>query len=794
MYNIRQGDKMSLLKNNKNRSIYTQIVLFYTVSLSILILILSISLYISYAKSSYDNYRKNDEKVLSQITYSATYMNDLAKDFCLTAYTDTEVINLLYSDKLDYFVMGNSLKGLRNQVSSHPYIHSVTVYNSKLNNYMSTVSSFSNSHNLYDKSLIDIIENIDSNSLKLKPIPRKIPLYNSSTNSFSYVYTYLIFNNIKDSSDANSVMAVNMNVEWLSETIDSLDLNTVNNNNIFVINEDGIVINHNSSDMFLQDISSYSYINNILTSNKKTDSLITDIDNQRSILTYTTLDLTGWKFISITPYGSIVSTTRNILILTIFICLIIISIGILISVILSKKIYSPINTLVANLKEKMNYNNVSIKDTSEMNFLSNTFSTIITKMDYLDQIERNSFQSAKNNYLLSLLWDGSSALTSSRRYRHIALNIDFEESLFLFMFKIDNYHEFLSNNSQNDRLLLKFAIDNIASEILSQTYKNELINMNNDKMVVLIQLKNNKVKDEVLYKELTPIINKIQEYLSDNFDLSLTTSLGYAIDNIDELYKVYDQVETLSMYRIIYGHKSILTPTIFNNINNDFKLFTKKQKMLVESLKLGNIKKAIDIYYDIINVITSYSHDNFIASLINLTFYIYNNFYTIIQNNYINLSFFFVEFLNNIESRYETIEEINKIFIHLFEDIILSIDNSNNNKSNKIVNNILAIIDQKYSDKNLCSQSIADLLKMSASYLRKLFKETTGKSISESIKHKRMQELKRLLDTTELNTDVILDKVGLEKSNYFYTTFKKYFGVSLSNYRLNKLNKTKELK
>jgi len=30
----------------------------------------------------------------------------------------------------------------------------------------------------------------------------------------------------------------------------------------------------------------------------------------------------------------------------------------------------------------------------------------------------------------------------------------------------------------------------------------------------------------------------------------------------------------------------------------------------------------------------------------------------------------------------------------------------------------------------------------------------------------------------------ILEKCGIEKSNYFYTSFKKYFGVSLTEYRL----------
>lgn len=50
-----------------------------------------------------------------------------------------------------------------------------------------------------------------------------------------------------------------------------------------------------------------------------------------------------------------------------------------------------------------------------------------------------------------------------------------------------------------------------------------------------------------------------------------------------------------------------------------------------------------------------------------------------------------------------------------------------------IVNNIIAIINEKYFDKNLCLNCIADTLMMSSIYIGRIFKDIQGKSVAEYI-------------------------------------------------------------
>ncbi len=94
-----------------------------------------------------------------------------------------------------------------------------------------------------------------------------------------------------------------------------------------------------------------------------------------------------------------------------------------------------------------------------------------------------------------------------------------------------------------------------------------------------------------------------------------------------------------------------------------------------------------------------------------------------------------------------------------------------------------AIIKLEYANPTLCLCSIADKIGLSTNYAGHMFKQSIGMSVSQYILELRMGQVARLLQTTSLPIQQILEKVGLEKNNYFYTRFKNHFGMSLSEYK-----------
>lgn len=82
-------------------------------------------------------------------------------------------------------------------------------------------------------------------------------------------------------------------------------------------------------------------------------------------------------------------------------------------------------------------------------------------------------------------------------------------------------------------------------------------------------------------------------------------------------------------------------------------------------------------------------------------------------------------------------------------------------------------------------EDIAPSVNLSHSRLRYLFKAETGMSPRLYLKHLRMQEAKRLAETTFLNVKQIMNKLGMRDESHFVRDFKKIHGVTPSQYRMN---------
>lgn len=84
---------------------------------------------------------------------------------------------------------------------------------------------------------------------------------------------------------------------------------------------------------------------------------------------------------------------------------------------------------------------------------------------------------------------------------------------------------------------------------------------------------------------------------------------------------------------------------------------------------------------------------------------------------------------------------------------------------------------------DLSVSSLAASVYVTANYLSRIFKRTTGEGCNEYIVRKRIEKAKSLLETTTLKTGEIAGMVGYHDMNYFSLAFKKQTGMSPTKYR-----------
>lgn len=81
------------------------------------------------------------------------------------------------------------------------------------------------------------------------------------------------------------------------------------------------------------------------------------------------------------------------------------------------------------------------------------------------------------------------------------------------------------------------------------------------------------------------------------------------------------------------------------------------------------------------------------------------------------------------------------------------------------------------------NQALAELVNLSTSRLRHLFKAEAGQTPTQFLKAVRLREAEKLLRTTFLSVKEIMNRVGFLDESHFGHEFKKAYGMAPSKYR-----------
>lgn len=144
-------------------------------------------------------------------------------------------------------------------------------------------------------------------------------------------------------------------------------------------------------------------------------------------------------------------------------------------------------------------------------------------------------------------------------------------------------------------------------------------------------------------------------------------------------------------------------------------------------------------------------------------------------------------FLNDMNYIWETIAVKDTIFElqdYLTQKLFLYQEEvTNGNASSSPVHRIYQYIENHYSDKNLTVNRLADDLHFTPAYLCQIFKAQSGTTINSYLNSFRINKSKELLKEREGKLYEISLRVGYRNPDHFTKQFKKYVGITPSEYR-----------
>ena len=78
---------------------------------------------------------------------------------------------------------------------------------------------------------------------------------------------------------------------------------------------------------------------------------------------------------------------------------------------------------------------------------------------------------------------------------------------------------------------------------------------------------------------------------------------------------------------------------------------------------------------------------------------------------------------------------------------------------------------------------VAETFHVSLPYLSALIRRATGSTFKELLQQKRLDRAQQMLRTTPLSVQAVAEAVGYETTSYFYSIYKKQFGITPKEYR-----------
>jgi two-component system response regulator YesN len=729
----------------------------FTLTIALTIVVLSGILHFYFEDISLKQTYASTLNNLAQTSQEASIMAVNASTFAKQIYNDMNVSKLLYFSSIDPLETSTALAQLNSYRATSLFIDSIYIYNSRTDTFYTSADVSANAvwkaNEFYDTTAVQMVKQV-SNYETLMPIPRKIPFEGLMLNNQEKerdCYTFLLYDTLSKNKEKN-VIIVNISETQMHKNIDGMIANS--EKNTFIIDSHGVLVTNSWKNTMLTDLSNKPYIRNVLGSGESEGYFVSDADGIKSLVTYTAPDVLGWRYIRIAPYSFITNSINHMRIVTIAIALLILLAGLLISYLISRKLFSNVNRR-------------------------------LVKLTTLETERRGHFMALRQDLMRNLLIGSGSGNPDGleQKFKSYEIKLDAKSRFAVSVLKIDGYREFVQKYSVGDRSLFKIGIMNIAQELLSPVCHSFAVDMGDDRIAILLNVQEPAHNIEAVLPE--SLWRQFQHAVEDYIKVSVSIAVSATGDDARSVSRLYGQATEALFHRLFFGHGCLIYAEQIEALKTKPYIYPiSKEKQLIEELMLGRIAEVQRLFQEIVEETAGYSYMSYHLAISHLAFAVNSAVSTIQKNNDVSLDLNINALLSCLNDA-EVADDIYRPFFEVFQYVSTSLEDKKNTRHDEVVNRIIAIIREKYMVQELSLDGIAEEMGLSATYIGRLFKKHTLNTILNYIIEVRMEKARELLTTTGLAVGDIAESTGFSNSPYFYKAFKKINGVTPVDFRKN---------
>jgi len=773
-----QALKQLRWKMLKQRTTFMKLIIYF-VSANVLVLVLSlVALFSLSSRTLLDEIGDHSESLLINGAQNTAQLMEWSINYAYSSSTDVQLEAYALSEDhsdFDTYTVWNRIMSVKN---GNPSIDSVYLINDYSQSVIDSRIGLNELDGFYDQEVIQRLRARKiTDGVFLIPRTLHLPLdQNKDKKVITAIIPYETGKSISAfvlNMDADRIMALLQNNSSFQDT------------EVFVLNDKNEMV-FSTTDLNAEQIGQF---NNAMKDGMNGWKLYKPKGWEEQMLVYAKTSINGiqeWRFFETIPKSGMLSKInllRNLTLL-IFCCLFFASIWVI--VFLSKRVYSPIQELVANvMKQQQLEKGDNQRESNELVYLSNVFVSQFEKINELTEYERQNKFLARERFMRELLMGMTPTVTEIRdAYDKLGIAIP-EEHLSIAIYRIDHFVAFSKNYSEKDQSLLRYAMANIIEEALQDEFSTRLqtVDMGADHIAVILPV--GRGQSAAAYAiHLQESQRLITQYLS----LSTTVACGKYIESFTELHESYMAAYEMTQERFRFGHGCLVTEEHSDNSSNElYQMPQELERQLKQAVQKGALAEMLQVMDTVLVSLRDRPYFECKLSLITFFMDIRRSLQEASSHVVLSSSWGLTSIENQIINM-ETLAAVGEWMKELSSQTLEEIAAARSvSKNAGLVEAVDALIEKYLTDANLTTRVLSGELGLSVNYLRNLYKLETSRSITETITDKRLNMIcKELLSSDEPIEPIIL-KYGFTALNTFYVAFKKKYNVTPALYR--KMNK-----
>ncbi len=766
----------------------TKVLISYFIIILISISTISVMLYYKFSSATIEDIRANMQDRLAQNMNQLELIRNQVNALGLQLINDSVLVDAMYWDEADEVAKYLAARKLMQVKDANPMIHSVYVYNSKTGQF---ISNFGTSAKDSDEAM-ELLAQKYNQLTYFQFIPRA---YSKKTNKGEVVEDKIISFIFSDSTQAylqktmdentkmDSSIIINLNAEYIQKSFTVLDYSQ--NSAMFLLSRNGDVICDSDFKSFGRNIAGEENIAAVLLAEEKSGYMTVKDPTGQSLITYYASGTIPFLFLNKSNYGILLEKVFALRLTIITTCVLISLLCILIAVLSAYNVYLPFGKLVRNVKWQLASEGdarTELKPYNEIEYLTKTFSTIIRKSTELETSIQENFPLLKKMFLRGLLeGDMASVGDISKKIKEIKFGDD-PGRIRVLLFTIDGYWKLSGLESDLARYNVKAKIESLIEAAVAREFETELVDLKGEFIASVVQVKNEDRFMEIITGQLSDLQGNILETLG----ISVTAVIGMPADRLENIHLSYSNCLELMKYRFVYGYGSVLDNNMIQiNVNRKYTSIEKEKKKLIQAIKACDSEGMETEINEIVNLITDNQYDYIRLTINQLALDITKA----VEAN-LNSEEYEIDF-SNIYSNLnfiDTLEEVKEWFLLYCSGIIQKLEGKKDNRQKEMIRTVLSYLENNYHNCELSAEMLAEMVNLTPGYFGKLFSEHIEKSVNEYIIELRMRKAVALLESNSDSINDIAARVGYLNQSYFTAIFKKNYGKTPNQYRIDYRN------